>query len=75
MGGVGGSWGTPPGPEPLLEPGPEAKEAEAAEAEAEVDELVYEEGGEADEASLVEGGGVGQVCADPYPFVGSPIIQ
>ena len=40
LGGVGGSWGTPPGPEPLLEPGPEAKEAEAAEAEAEVDELV-----------------------------------
>ena len=40
LGGVGGSWGTTPGPEPLLEPGPEAREAEAAEAEAEVDELV-----------------------------------
>ena len=46
--------------------------------EADVDELVYEEGGEAEDASLVEGGGVGHedpcAVAAPYPL-GSIDIQ
>ena len=72
MGGVGGSWTEP---EPLAWPlGPAEPEAAAAAAaaapEAEVDELVYDEGGEAEEASRVEGGGVGQpvwaAAAEPY---------
>ena len=45
--------------------------------DADVEELVYEEGGEADEASLVEGGGVGHEDAPawgPYPL-GSIDIQ